>query len=191
MESSKKIQVKRLSRRGFLKGMAIATAASQYSSLRSAEAADSKDADKLKTWKTPPDPIPDARISKTIEADVVILGGGIAGVAAARSAAETGVSVAVVERQPEDKYPFFGYAAKNDSSAGAMVTLAGLLIDENQRVLDENDDPIPGLYATGNCSGGRYSADYITPISGNSIGWPFTMGRIAGRFIAGMNPSQL
>jgi succinate dehydrogenase/fumarate reductase flavoprotein subunit len=85
---------------------------------------------------------------------------------------------------PIVKPPFFGTVTMNDLTAGAMVTLAGLLIDENQRVLDNNDDPIPGLYATGNSSGGRYSADYITPISGNSIGWALTMGRIAGKYIA-------
>jgi len=85
---------------------------------------------------------------------------------------------------PIVKPPFFGMVTTNDSAAGAMVTLAGLLIDGNQRVLDDNDDPIPGLYATGNCSGGRYSVDYITPISGNSIGWALTMGRIAGEYIA-------
>lgn len=85
---------------------------------------------------------------------------------------------------PIVKPPFFGTVTMNDGAAGAMVTLAGLQIDENQRVLDDNDDPIPGLYATGNCSGGRYSVDYITPMSGNSIGWAFTMGRIAGEYIA-------
>jgi len=86
---------------------------------------------------------------------------------------------------PLIKPPYFGTVSRTDSMpSGAMVTLAGLVIDENQRVLDENDDPIPGLYATGNCSGGRYSTDYITPLSGNSIGWAFTMGRIAGKYIA-------
>jgi fumarate reductase flavoprotein subunit len=86
---------------------------------------------------------------------------------------------------PLVKPPFFGTTSRTDSMpSGAMVTLAGLVIDENQRVLDDNDDPIPGLFATGNCSGGRYSTDYITPISGNSIGWAFTMGRIAGKYIA-------
>jgi len=86
---------------------------------------------------------------------------------------------------PIVKPPFFASISSTDGMpTGAMVTLAGLAIDENQRVLDENDDPIPGLFATGNCSGGRYSADYITPMSGNSIGWAFTMGRIAGKYIA-------
>jgi succinate dehydrogenase/fumarate reductase flavoprotein subunit len=85
---------------------------------------------------------------------------------------------------PIMKPPFFGMVTSSEISAGAMVTLAGLLIDENQRVLDDNDDPIPGLYATGNSSGGRYSVDYITPMSGNSIGWALTMGRIAGKYIA-------
>jgi succinate dehydrogenase/fumarate reductase flavoprotein subunit len=86
---------------------------------------------------------------------------------------------------PIVKPPFFASISSTDGMpSGAMVTLAGLAIDENQKVLDENDDPIPGLFATGNCSGGRYSVDYITPITGNSLGWAFTMGRIAGKYIA-------
>jgi succinate dehydrogenase/fumarate reductase flavoprotein subunit len=89
---------------------------------------------------------------------------------------------------PIVKPPFFASISATDGMPyGAMVTLAGLAIDENQRVLDGNDDPIPGLFATGNCSGGRYSVDYITPITGNSLGWAFTMGRISGKYIAESN----
>ncbi|MBN1664261.1 MAG: FAD-dependent oxidoreductase [Deltaproteobacteria bacterium] len=82
------------------------------------------------------------------------------------------------------KPPFFGFVSRNDRPSFCQVTLSGLVIDENQNVLDKNDDPIPGLYATGNSSGGRYALSYFTPIAGNSIGMAMTLGRLVGMHIA-------
>lgn len=50
------------------------------------------------SWETPPAPIADADIVETIEADVVVVGAGCAGNAAALSSAENGLSVAVIEK---------------------------------------------------------------------------------------------
>ena len=47
----------------------------------------------------PPDPIPTDKISQTLEADVVVIGMGLAGMCAARSAIEEGASVIVIEKQ--------------------------------------------------------------------------------------------
>ena len=44
-------------------------------------------------WAIPMDPVPEAQIVKTYSADVVILGAGHAGTAAARAAAEAGAKV--------------------------------------------------------------------------------------------------
>ena len=52
----------------------------------------------------------------------------------------------------------------------------GLEINEKLQVLDDDDEPIPGLYAIGNCSGGRYSIDYPVFINGNSHGTALTWG---------------
>ena len=52
--------------------------------------------------------------------------------------------------------------------------------DGDQRVLDDELDPIPGLYATGNCCGGRFPIMYTTPLAGISIGMALTLGREAG-----------
>lgn len=52
--------------------------------------------------------IPESQISETLEFDVVVCGGGNAGVSVARAAAQEGASVAVLEHQPEDKYHFIG-----------------------------------------------------------------------------------
>lgn len=87
---------------------------------------------------------------------------------------------------PLETPPFYGFYSRNDRGSFALVTLAGLMIDKHQNVLDENDEPIPGLFATGNSSGGRYAMQYCTPIAGNSIGIAMTLGRIAGKHIAGL-----
>lgn len=88
---------------------------------------------------------------------------------------------------PIDTPPFYGCRDDSrESQPGAMCTHAGLVIDEKQRVLDENDDPIPGLYATGNSSGGRFALQYSTPIGGCSIGIATTLGKILGEYLAGL-----
>jgi predicted oxidoreductase len=66
-----------------------------------------------------------------------------------------------------------------------MVTVCGLVVDEHQQVIAKADDePIPGLYATGNCSGERFPILYTTPVAGVSIGIAITLGRIVGDYVA-------
>ena len=62
-----------------------------------------------------------------------------------------------------------------------MTTIGGLVTDGTQNVLDQDYEPIPGLYATGNCCGRRFGPQYSTPISGLSIGFAITLGREVGR----------
>ena len=50
-----------------------------------------------------------ADAASTVEADVVVVGGGNAGVCAALAAAEAGAKVAVVEKQDEESYTFLGH----------------------------------------------------------------------------------
>ena len=66
-----------------------------------------------------------------------------------------------------------------------LVTVSGLLIDENQQVLDHDFEPISGLYATGNCSGCRFGFQYTTSLPGQSISIAQTLGRILGSRLAG------
>ena len=59
-------------------------------------------------WMEAPERIPEERICIRKEADIVIIGAGHAGTCAARSAAEAGGSVIVIEQQTEEKQWILG-----------------------------------------------------------------------------------
>lgn len=59
-------------------------------------------------WRIPPEPISEERIEQTYEADVVIVGAGHSGVAAARACVEAGLSVRVIETMVEKNYWAYG-----------------------------------------------------------------------------------
>lgn len=82
------------------------------------------------------------------------------------------------------KGPF--YASK--LSAGSMlVCLGGLSLDpESLRVIDENYEPIDGLYAVGNNMGGRVLQDYPVTIAGASHGTCLTFGYVIGKKVAAL-----
>jgi predicted oxidoreductase len=65
-----------------------------------------------------------------------------------------------------------------------MVTVGGLMTDKYCNVLGESLDPIPGLYAAGNCLGQRFGAAYFSPIPGVSIGSAITLGYTLGEHLA-------
>jgi succinate dehydrogenase/fumarate reductase flavoprotein subunit len=75
------------------------------------------------------------------------------------------------------------YAAKVGVALLAIV--GGLQINKSLQVLDNNRKPIPGLYATGNCSGDLYAVDYPINMAGNSNGRCVTWGYLLGRIISG------
>lgn len=71
------------------------------------------------SFLTAPDPIDDSQISEEVNADVVIVGCGVAGLCAARSAAEEGVSVVVIEKGTSynyrsGQYGIIGASFQND-----------------------------------------------------------------------------
>lgn len=78
---------------------------------------------------------------------------------------------------PVEEGPF--YAAKVGIALLAIV--GGLMVDDDLNVVDENNQPIPGLYATGNTSGGLYAIDYPINMAGNSNGrcmiWGYSLGQ--------------
>ena len=72
-----------------------------------------------------------------------------------------------------DEAPFRAYAA----TGGITFTFGGLRIDEDARVLDRVDRPIPGLFATGEMTGGFF---YLNYPGGSGLTRGAVFGRIAG-----------
>ncbi len=91
---------------------------------------------------------------------------------------------------PIEKGPFYCNVERNRKVGFLMVTVAGLNTDGDQNVLDKDDEPIPGLFATGNCCGNRFPIMYTTPVAGVSIGIAFTLGRIVGDHVARLEISE-
>ena len=85
---------------------------------------------------------------------------------------------------PIETPPFYGGTGRlSHSSRPAMVTMSGLITDGTQNVLKTDWTPIKGLYAAGNCLGGRYGFGYSTPFAGNSVGRAMTHGWLAGHTV--------
>ena len=85
---------------------------------------------------------------------------------------------------PVNEGPFYGMYCVEERPMTGTCALNGVNIDERQRVLDVNYNPIVGLYATGNNSGGRFAIEYSTPMSGLTIGMAMTLGRVLGKELA-------
>ena len=84
---------------------------------------------------------------------------------------------------PLTEPPFYAYPFEETS---LLVCLGGLMTDEQFAVLDAaTNEPIEGLYAVGNCQGGRFAVDYPLTAPGISHGMAITHGMLVGRVIAG------
>jgi succinate dehydrogenase/fumarate reductase flavoprotein subunit len=106
-----------LSRREFIKtaaaGAAGIAAASAMAGCATTGSANVTGADRYltpagKAWRTPPAPIPAGQIKDGGTYDVVVCGGGQAGIWTARAASKNGAKVAVIEKQTEDKFMIAG-----------------------------------------------------------------------------------
>ena len=87
---------------------------------------------------------------------------------------------------PVENGPIYCIVADTGRLGFMLVTNGGLCTDGNQQVLDMAREPIPGLFATGNCCGLRFGPAYFTPIAGVSLAMAVTMGREAGSYIASL-----
>jgi hypothetical protein len=85
---------------------------------------------------------------------------------------------------PINQGPYFGVFCLPEHPMTGTVTLSGLVVDEDQAVLDKNYNPIVNLYAVGNSSGGIFSTYYVTPIQGLTLGIAMTLGRVLGKELA-------
>ena len=81
------------------------------------------------------------------------------------------------------------YAEKIERNANlVLVTLAGLFVEGNGAVLNQRFEPIPGLFAVGNASGGRFPLQYTSPMNGISIGMATVLGALTGEYIGTQAP---
>jgi len=76
------------------------------------------------------------------------------------------------------------YAAKIGIALLAIV--GGLSVNTNLQVLNNDRQPIEGLYATGNTSGDTYAIDYPINCAGNSNGRCFIWGYRLGEVLSGV-----
>lgn len=67
-----------------------------------------------------------------------------------------------------------------------LNVFGGTLTDTKMRVLDKDQNPIPGLYAVGNIAGGLHGVDYPLLLNGNSHSRALIWAREAAADIAGM-----
>jgi len=106
MSGNDKETVNKINRRMFLKGVAASGAMGAIAAAHPSDAAQSAGENKTATrsWRDKPDPIDESLISDEGIYDVVVVGGGNAGLLCARVAAMKGGSVAVIENQPEKGY---------------------------------------------------------------------------------------
>ncbi|XVQ14957.1 FAD-dependent oxidoreductase [Spirillospora sp. CA-255316] len=80
------------------------------------------------------------------------------------------------QMRPLEQAPFYGCEMRLSLIA---LTACGPAIDAEARVLRGGQQPVPGLFAAGECAGGVIGKIYIG--SGNSIANCLAYGRIAGR----------
>ena len=106
MSENKKKSGTHINRRSFLKGAAATGAMAAIASAHPASAAEPATGNKAaaRSWRDKPEPIDESLISEGGTYDIVVVGGGNAGLVCACSAAAKGASVAVIENQPENNY---------------------------------------------------------------------------------------
>lgn len=130
-----------MERRGFLKGIAAIGAAAGAATLAGcASPAPSKGsspttasaAGATHSWEVAPEPIDESSISETIDADVVIIGAGMAGAAAFMHAAEAGANAVIIEKRDSISGRGLDFAAVGTKVQKA----AGITIDKGQLVND-------------------------------------------------------
>lgn len=84
---------------------------------------------------------------------------------------------------PIEKAPFYGVKGQFTP----LGVLSGIDVDPDMRVLDEANEPIEGLFAAGNNSGGNFFAGMVQPMCAPAmtLGRAITTGRVAVRTALG------
>lgn len=79
---------------------------------------------------------------------------------------------------PVENPPF--YACAFSASKYMLVMMGGLECDHDLHVVNDAEQPIPGLFCAGNNQGRRFLVDYPVIVAGISLGTALTFGRLAG-----------
>ena len=79
-----------------------------------------------------------------------------------------------------DTPPYYGAR----TGAWFLATLDGVQIDTDMHPIDDEGNPIQGLYLAGDCSGGFFSVSYPNLMTGLACGRTMTFGRRAGMLAA-------
>ena len=82
--------------------------------------------------------------------------------------------------RPVRKPPFYCL----QSFIGAYGTLGGVKVDRKLRAIDENWEPIPGLYSVGTDCCNIYGDTYPFVLPGNTMAFCLNSGRMAGEYVA-------
>ncbi len=110
-----------LNRRNFLKlaaaGGVAAGAAGLMGCSPQTTASSTSSESAASSWRDAPEPIADGSIADTQEADIIVVGGGIAGVSTAASALENGLSVIVLEKNDQPRMTGLDFGCVNPQIA--------------------------------------------------------------------------
>lgn len=79
-----------------------------------------------------------------------------------------------------EKAPFYAFKW----GPALQATYGGAMVDTDMKVLDPDDNPIPGLYAVGACAGGLYAVGYPSILAGSDLGSAITLALCAAESIA-------
>ncbi|MDY6084519.1 MAG: FAD-dependent oxidoreductase [Dialister sp.] len=102
--------------------------------------------------------------------------------ALAKAGKDTEYGVPVASLCPVENGPFYGV----HRHVRFTVSCSGIVVNGRLECLDDNDRPIPGLYAIGNLAGNFYgSPDYPLDIFGLNLGRNYTGGYVAAKEIMG------
>lgn len=91
--------------------------------------ADVKSAKATSSWKDAPAAVDESAITETVEAEVIVVGGGIAGCCTAASAVENGLTVIVLEKNEQPRMTGLDFGCVNP----APVVERGLGLNEQQK----------------------------------------------------------
>ena len=84
------------------------------------------------SWETPPAKVPEEQIAETLEADVVVIGGGISGLAAAARCTNRGLGCIVIDKKDRLSALAGQIAAVNTK----VMAEKGIVIDKKQLAAD-------------------------------------------------------